>query len=102
MGALYLLGTLQFALALTYLLTQLTRAYKAGNISETVKHRAKVTINGRYEVVHGLRLPPKCMTLNDLCARFKVIYSLNVAKMSKYSLVMTPTPYVESFAFGKP
>jgi len=24
-------------------------------------------------------LPPKCMTLNDLCARFKVIDSLNAA-----------------------
>jgi len=35
------------------------------------------------------------MTLNDLCARFKVIDSLNAAKMAKYSLVMTPTPYVK-------
>jgi len=32
------------------------------------------------------------MTLNDLWARFKVIDSLNAAKMAKYSLVMTPTP----------
>jgi len=40
----------------------------------------------------GFRLPPKCMTLNDLCVRFKVIDSLNAAKMAKYSLVMTPTP----------
>jgi len=32
------------------------------------------------------------MTFNDLCARFKVIDSLNAAKMAKYSLVMTPTP----------
>jgi len=37
------------------------------------------------------RLVPKSMTLNDLWARFKVIYSLNVEKMAKYSLVMTPT-----------
>ena len=37
----------------------------------------------------GFRLPPKCMTLN---ARFKVIDSLNAAKMTKYSLVMTLTP----------
>ena len=29
------------------------------------------------------------MTLNDLWARFKVIYFLNAAKMAKYSLVMT-------------
>jgi len=33
------------------------------------------------------------MTFNDLCMRFKVIDSLNAAKMSKYSLVMTPMPY---------
>jgi len=32
------------------------------------------------------------MTLNDFCASFKVIVSLNTAKMAKYSLVMTPTP----------
>ena len=38
------------------------------------------------------RLVPKSMTLNDLWARFKAIYSLNAAKMAKYSLVMTPTP----------
>jgi len=31
------------------------------------------------------------MTLNDLCAIFKVIDSLNAAKMAKYSSVMTPT-----------
>jgi len=29
------------------------------------------------------------MTLKDLLARFKVIDSLNAAKMTKYSLVMT-------------
>jgi len=171
-------------------LTQLARAYKAGNISETIEDRAKVTINGLYKVVglHGLstaakiydlewplreiqgrlflsliltltlagkmakcslvrprrhvewldasyllgthaylltytlgsgvlglpgkpaispkrlkierkliltayiklntgfQLPPKCMTLNDLCARFKVTESLYAAQMAKYSL----------------
>jgi len=35
------------------------------------------------------RLVPKSITLNDLWARFKVIDSLNAAKMAKYSLVMT-------------
>jgi len=30
--------------------------------------------------------------LNDLCVRFKVIDSLNAAKMAKYSLVMTSRP----------
>jgi len=81
----------------TYLLTYLHSwlwAYKTGNISETVEDRAIVAINGIYKVVHGLSiLPPKCMILNDLWARFKVIDSLNAAKMTKYSLVMTPTPY---------
>jgi len=33
------------------------------------------------------------MTLNDLWARFKVIDSINAAKMAKCSLVMTPTAY---------
>jgi len=32
------------------------------------------------------------MIVNDLCTRFKVIDSINAAKMTKYSLVMTPTP----------
>jgi len=42
-------------------------AYKSGNISETVEDRAKVYyFNGLYKVVHGLRLPSECMTLNDL------------------------------------
>jgi len=31
------------------------------------------------------------MPLNDLCAKFNGIDSLNAAKMTKYSLVMTPT-----------
>jgi len=33
------------------------------------------------------------MSLNDLCATFKVIDSVNAAKMTKYSLVMTPAPF---------
>jgi len=96
LDALHLLGIIRHSCTylLIPLLTQLARAYKTGNISETVEDRAKVTINGLYKVVDGarFRLLPKCMTLNDLCARFKVIDSLNAAKMAKYSLVMTPTP----------
>jgi len=38
------------------------------------------------------RLVPKSMTLDDVWARFKVIDSLNAAKMAKYGLVMTPAP----------
>jgi len=46
-------------------------AYKTGNISETVEDRAKVTINGLKGMAYiksytGFRLPPKCVTLNDL------------------------------------
>jgi len=74
--------TYSCARALTYLLTylfaQLARTYKTGNISETVEDWAKVTI---YDIKSymGFRLPPNCMTLNDLWARFKVIDSLNAA-----------------------
>ena len=78
----------------TYLLNYtviLLGGYKTGNISETVEDRAKL-LTVYIKSYTGFRLPPKCMTLNDLCARFKVIYSLNAAKMAKYSLVMTPTP----------
>jgi len=77
--------------ALTYLFTYLHSwlgEYKTDTISEAVEDRAKVNINGLYKVLYtGFRLPPKCVTLSDLCARFKVIYSLNAAKMAKYSLV---------------
>ena len=48
---------------LTYLLTQLSRVYKTGNISETVEDRAKVTINGLYKVVHGLSIAAKVYDL---------------------------------------
>jgi len=69
-------------------------AYKTRNISETVEDRAKATINGRYKVEDWLSIAAKSpwIILNDLWARFKVIDSLNAAKMRKYSLVMTPTP----------
>ena len=97
----------------TYLFTYLHSwfgEYKTGNISETVEDKAKVNYiifisphSGSMAYIKsyiGFRLPPKCMKLNDLWARFKIIDSLIVAKVAKYSLVMAPTP--ESFAFGKP
>jgi len=51
--------------ALTYLLTQLARAYKADNrpISETVEDRSKATINGLYKVVHWLSIAAKMYDL---------------------------------------
>ena len=48
---------------LTFLLTQLARAYEAGNISETVEDRAKATINGLYKVVHWLSIAAKMYDL---------------------------------------
>jgi len=48
---------------LTYLLTQLARAYKAGNISETAEARAKSTINGLYKFVHLLSIAAKMYEL---------------------------------------
>jgi len=47
----------------TYLLTQLLRGDKTGNISETVEDRAKVTINGLYKVVHELSIAAKMYDL---------------------------------------
>jgi len=46
-----------------YLLTQLARAYKAGNISEKVEDRVKATINGLYKVVHWLSIAAKMYDL---------------------------------------
>jgi len=62
--------------------------------------RSTATINGlgavlqltRRTLAFEFRLPPKCMTLNDLSARLKVIDSLIAAEVAKYSLLMTPTP----------
>jgi len=48
---------------LTYLLTQLARAYKAGNISEKVEDIAKATINGLHKVVHWLSIAAKMYDL---------------------------------------
>jgi len=41
----------------------MARAYKAGNISEKFKDRAKATINGLYKVVHGLSIAAKMYDL---------------------------------------
>ena len=51
---------------LTYLLTYLhiwLRAYKIGNISETVEDRTKTTINGLYIVLHWLSIAAKMYDL---------------------------------------
>ena len=49
------------------------------------------TPKGTPQILAGIKTAPKSMTLDDLWARFKVIYSLNGAKMAKCSLVITST-----------
>jgi len=56
-------GTRTLTYLLIYLLTQLARAYKAGNISETAEDWAKGTINGLYKVVHWLPIAAKMYDL---------------------------------------
>jgi len=48
---------------LSYLVTQLARTYKAGNISETVEDRAKAIINGLYKVIVWLSIAAKMYDL---------------------------------------
>jgi len=49
-------------------------------------------VNDWYKLGHRLSIAAKCMTLNDICVRYKVIVSLNAAIMAEYSLVMTLMP----------
>jgi len=75
----------------------LTNTVGSGRIKTVIspkrlKIERKLLLKAYIKWYTGLRLPPKCMTLNDLYTRFKVIDSLNAAKMVKYSLLMTPTP----------
>jgi len=71
--------------ALTYLLTHLLICtFGSGRIkpaisSKRLKIKRKLLLTAYIKSYTGYRLPPKCMTLNDLCARFKVIDSLNAA-----------------------
>jgi len=56
---------------LTYLFTylhSLLGEHKAGDISETVEYRAKLKLllTAYIKSYMGFRLPPICMTLNDL------------------------------------
>jgi len=80
-----------FMRSCTYLLTY---TVGSGRIKPAICPKRLKIERSLYKVVHytGFRLPPICMTLNDLWARMKVIHSLNAARMTKYSLVMTPTP----------
>jgi len=78
---------------LTYLFTY----YRIWRIKPAIspkllKIERKLLLRAHIKSYTAFRLPPKCVTLNDLCARLKVIDSLNAVKMAKYSLVMTPMP----------
>jgi len=96
LDALYLLGLRIYAQVhtLTYLLTYAVGSehMKLAISPKRLKIERKLLLTAYIKSYTSFRLPPKCMTLNDLCTRFKVIDSLNAAKMAKYSLVMTPTP----------
>jgi len=52
----------------------------------------KLLLTAYINLYTGFRFPPKSMTLNNVWARFKVIDTLNEAKIAKYSLEMTPMP----------
>jgi len=57
-----------------------------------LKIERKLLLTAYIKSYTAFRLPPKYMTSNDVWAGFKVIDSLSATKMTKYSLVMTPTP----------
>jgi len=82
--------TYSCAHTLTYLHSWLGE-YKTGNIPKLLNIERKLLLTAYIKSYMSFRLPPKCMTLNDLSARFRVTDSLSTAKMAKYSLVMTPT-----------
>jgi len=75
---------------------KLVSEYKTGNISERLKIERKLLFTThRPKVVRGLSIAAK---MDDLEVewppneRFRVIDSLNAAKMTKYSSVLTMTP----------
>jgi len=80
--------------ALTYLFsyTDGSGSIKPAISPKRLKIERKLLLTAYIKSCTGFRLPSKCMTLNDLCTRFKVIDCLNATKMAKYSLIMTPTP----------
>jgi len=71
----------------------LARAYKAGNISETVEDRVKATIYGLYKVVHGLSIAAKMYDLEWPLREIQSHWFLKCRKngemqLSKYSNAM--------------
>ena len=77
--------TYSCACALTY--TVGSGCIKPATSLKQLKTEQKLLLTAYIKSYTRFRLPPKCMTLKDLWARFKVIDYLNVAKMTKYSTV---------------
>jgi len=91
--------TYSCARALTYLFTYLNSwlgRIKPAISPKQLKTERKLLLTAYIKSYTGFRLPPKCMALNDLCARFKVIDSLNAAKwqVSNDSESFWPLPLV--------
>jgi len=72
----------------TYLLTY-SEHIKPAVSPKQLEDTAKLLLTAYIKSYTVFRLPRKCMILNDLWARFKVIDSLNAAKTAKCRLVMT-------------
>jgi len=66
---------------------KMARRTKLARSPKGLKIEQKLLLMPYIKSYRGFRLPPRCMTLNDLWVRFKVIDSSNAAKMMKYSLV---------------
>ena len=86
--------TYSCACALTYLLSYTVGSghIKPAISTKRLEIERKLLLTAYIKLYTGFRFPPKCITLNDLWARFKVIDTLIAAKIAKYSLEMTPTP----------
>ena len=92
LDALYLLGLRIHVLVYLLTYTVGSRRIKPAISLKWLKIERKLLLTAYTKSYAGFWLPLKCMTLNDPWARFKVIDSLNAAKITKYCLVMTPTP----------
>jgi len=95
------------AYLITYLLTQLARAYEieTDNIWETVEDRAKATIDGLYKVILWLSIAAKMYDLESVEWSLSEILGHWFLKCRKNGEIRLSNdsdamPTVESFAFG--
>jgi len=83
---------------LTYFLTQLAyTTIKLAISPKRLKIERKLLLTAFMKSYTGFRLPPKCMTLNDLWMRLKIIDSLNVIKMTKYLIQSGWIHYIDLY-----